>query len=147
MAYLKATRIAILNLIKADTSLTFKTYLTGYPAMITQEMCKAVAVFSIAEDCEWKTLGPHGSGATNESLFHVGIEIYIPAVNEIYSYDRGESNEDWLNDTAEAIRDLIFGSEIVNTISSKPTRIEYRIQEGNIRVSTIMVEIKKRYER
>lgn len=144
---MKDTRIAILNLLKADTTLIFKTYLTGYPAMITQDMCNAVAVYSIAEDCDWKTLGPHGSGAMNESLFHIGVEIYIPAVNEIYSYDRGESNEDWLNDTAQYIRDLVFASEIAETLMCKPTRIEYGKREGNIREATIMVEVKKRYER
>lgn len=140
---MKATRKAILALIKAETSLVFTTYYTGFPALPLKEHMPAVAVFSRAEEPDWHSTG------FNKSGLEMVVEIYCDASEEIFAHDRGEANEDWLNDTAEAIQELIFTDDepTANVILCKPGRTEYNVREGNIRVATMLVTAEKRMER
>lgn len=140
---MKATKNAIKALIEADTSLVFSTYLTGYPVFYPQEILPCVSVFSMSEEPKWSSTG------YNKTTLTLGIEIGISAKGEEEQADRGEANEDFLNDAAEVIRDLLFETDQVcaNVEVNRAIRIEYRIREGDVRVATIAVECVKRIPR
>lgn len=140
---MKATRQYIMSLLQ--TNLTgINKFISGYPFMLKNEWCPLITVYSDSETANWKATG------TYESILDLQIMIGVDASKEANSDNRGTANEDFLNDTAQKIKDILYKNPQPddNTILQGITQIEYRANlEAVVRLAVIRVRYKKLYAR
>jgi len=98
---MKQTRQFLSNLLQNNLT-GIKTFMSGYPIMPKVEWCPVIMVYSDSETVNWKATG------TFTSILDLQILVGVDATQEMNSDDRGQANEDFLNDTAQQIKDLIF---------------------------------------
>lgn len=140
---MKATRQYVMNLLKTNLP-EIKTFISGYPFMLKNEWCPLITVYSDSETVNWKATGNY------ESILDLQIMIGADASKELNSDNRGTSNEDFLNDTAQKIKDILFKNPQPddNTILQGITQIEYRANlEVAVRLAVIRVRYRKLYTR
>lgn len=119
---MKQTRQLVKNLLYGNLP-NINTWLSGYPFTLKAEWCPLIAVYGIQESVEWK-----GNALIYRSTLEIEIRIGVDASNEINSNDRGKENEDFLNDTASIIKNILFKNPQIDnqTILKRVTPVQYR---------------------
>jgi hypothetical protein len=145
---LKETRHYLLDMIREANLPDIKTYYTGFPFLLRPEDQPGAAVYSLSENPELYSTG------YDKSTLHLAVELSVNAKENKYSHNRGEDDEDWLNDNMTIIRDLILNHpELSGGMyeMAQPQRIDYRVHDGSpegiVRVASMTVEVRKRRPR